>query len=366
MELSCLLAECVQHGLQTIAFCGTRKLCELVVAYVRELLARSAPGLGELVAVYRAGYSPAERRGLERALHDGRLRAVAATNALELGLDVGALDATLHLGFPGSVSSLLQQAGRAGRRERPSLSLMVAWDGALDQHFVGRPDRLFGGAVERAVVDVANEAVLEAHAACAALETPLVLCSGMDLDLFGPVLERAERAGVGVGGAETGVQACAPSIAPAPSSSTPHLITTTTITPLAPDFASTCAALQRLGLLARHPAAAPGEPVLHYSGRAPHPASKISLRAIDPDRFAILDEARGGAVLEEIEQSKAFYEVYDGAVYMHQGRTYICKKLDLDSRVAIVRPADLKYYTALSDFTTVRQATEVLRKVLEG
>ncbi|KAK2075786.1 hypothetical protein QBZ16_001527 [Prototheca wickerhamii] len=305
MELSCLLAECVQHGLQTIAFCGTRKLCELVVAYVRELLARSAPGLGELVAVYRAGYSPAERRGLERALHDGRLRAVAATNALELGLDVGALDATLHLGFPGSVSSLLQQAGRAGRRERPSLSLMVAWDGALDQHFVGRPDRLFGGAVERAVVDVANAAVLEAHAACAALETPLVLCSGMDLDLFGPVFfEGAEREG-------------------------------------------------RLGLLARHPAAAPGEPVLHYAGRAPHPASKISLRAIDPDRFAILDEARGGAVLEEIEQSKAFYEVYDGAVYMHQGRTYICKKLDLDGRVAIVRPADLKYYTALSDFTTV-------------
>ena len=107
---------------------------QLVLAYTREILRGTAPHLGASVAVYRGGYSPEERRRVEGALFRGELRAVAATNALELGVDVGDLDLTLHLGFPGSVASLWQQAGRAGRREQASLSVYVAWDGPLDQY----------------------------------------------------------------------------------------------------------------------------------------------------------------------------------------------------------------------------------------
>jgi DEAD/DEAH box helicase domain-containing protein len=124
-----LLVECIQHGLRTIAFCKTRKLCELVTAYTRETLKATSPHLIDTISVYRAGYSAQDRRGIEHALFSGKLRAVAATNALELGVDVGDLDCTLHLGFPGSVASLWQQSGRSGRRGQPSLAIYIAFDG---------------------------------------------------------------------------------------------------------------------------------------------------------------------------------------------------------------------------------------------
>ncbi len=164
----------MQHGLRTIAFCKTRKLCELVTAYTRETLKCTAPHLANHVAVYRAGYSPQERRALEGALHGGQLCAVAATNALELGIDVGHLDVTLHLGFPGSVSSLRQQAGRAGRREQPSISVLVAFDGPLDQYFMRHPEALFGRPLEHTQVDTRNQRCVQAHLMCAAAEVPLM------------------------------------------------------------------------------------------------------------------------------------------------------------------------------------------------
>ncbi|KAL4447650.1 hypothetical protein ABPG75_004869 [Micractinium tetrahymenae] len=302
VEISLLLAECVQHGLRTIAFCKSRKLCELVTAYVREILKCTAPELAGSIAVYRAGYSPSERREIERALFQGNLCAVAATNALELGVDVGSLDCTLHLGFPGSVASFWQQAGRAGRREQHSLGIYLGWDGPLDQYFMRHPEQLFGRPIEKAMVDARNPSILEAHAACAAAEAPLLLDD--DQRFFGPTL---------------------PAVA---------------------------ARLQAASLLGRHPLN-PTARALHYIGAVGNPASKVSLRAIDPERYAIVEESQGGALLEEIEESKAFFEVYDGAVYMYQGRTYLCKKLDLDAHVAVVRPADLKYYTKCIDYTDV-------------
>lgn len=220
----------------------------------------------------------------------GTLLGVAATNALELGVDIGGLDCTLHLGFPGTVASLWQQAGRAGRREQESLSIYVAWDGPLDQFFVSNPAFLFGRPIEAAMVDPGNPAALRAHLACAAFESPL--------------LADEDGATFGAG------------------------------------YAAAVDHLLSRGVLGRHPTH-PGH--LHYTGTDNRPASKITLRAIDPGRFAVIDESADGAVLEEIEESKAFYAVYDGAVYMAQGRTYLCKKLDLDARVAVVRPAQLKY-----------------------
>eukprot|EP00891_Asterochloris_glomerata_P009914 jgi/Astpho2/9914/e_gw1.00152.3.1_t len=303
VELSLLLAECIQHGLRTLAFCKTRKLCELVTAYTRETLKATSPHLARSISVYRAGYSPLERREIERALHDGDLWAVAATNALELGVDVGSLDVTLHLGFPGSVSSLWQQAGRAGRREQSSASIYIAFDGPLDQYFMTHPDRLFSRPIERAHVDAQNTQLLEQHVCCASAELPVIL--GQDAPFFGPKLERVMTS------------------------------------------------LHQQGLLGRHPQSVASELALHYVGPSDIPAAAVSLRAIDPERYSIVNEDQNGETIEEIEESKAFYEVYDGAVYMFQGRTYLCKKLDLASKVAVVRPADLKYYTKTRDFCDV-------------
>ncbi|KAL3163301.1 hypothetical protein ABBQ32_009693 [Trebouxia sp. C0010 RCD-2024] len=301
VELSMLLAECIQHGLRTLAFCKTRKLCELVTAYTRETLKNTAPHLAKAISVYRAGYSPQERREIEGALHDGDLWAVAATNALELGVDVGSLDVTLHLGFPGSVASLWQQAGRAGRREQPSTSIYIAFDGPLDQFFMKQPHKLFGRAIECAQVDANNPQLLEQHVCCACAEMPVT--KEEDGCYFGPGLSVAMDS------------------------------------------------LVAQGLVSRHPHTT-NVRALFYSGAQDTPAAAISLRAIDPERYAIVNE-EDGDVIEEIEESKAFYEVYDGAVYMFQGRTYLCKKLDLGSKVAMVRAADLKYYTKTRDFTDV-------------
>jgi DEAD/DEAH box helicase domain-containing protein len=376
VETARLLAELAQHGLRAIAFCKSRKLCELVATYARDILRATAAAraeevaaggggggggrrrgndngsaaalapsssssslafaaphgdrpsgslafeaLASRVAVYRAGYAPAQRRALERALHSGSLLAVAATNALELGVDVGDLDATLHLGFPGSVASLRQQAGRAGRRGQPSLALYVAFDSPLDQQLLRHPRRaLFGRSVEAARVDPCNAMLLRQHLACAAAELPIV--AEQDARLF-------SRGG---GGGGDGSNSSA--------------------------FAGACASLLADGLVARHPrlalqgdggnghgggasgssVAAPPphpHPPLHYAGGLENPARSVSLRCVDQRRVAVWDESTK-RVLEELEASKAFFHVYDGAVYMHQARTYLCRRLDLVSGVALV------------------------------
>jgi ATP-dependent helicase YprA (DUF1998 family) len=296
VEIASLLAECVQHGLRTIAFCKTRKLSELVIAYVREILTVTAPEMQTKVAVYRAGYSATERRQIEAALFSGALLGVAATNALELGIDIGGLDATLHLGFPGSISSLKQQAGRAGRFQQPSISIYVGWDGPLDQYFFKNPEKLFGRPVESAFVDVSNPVALQAHAACAAFEVQL-----------DPELDSTHYFGA--------------------------------------NFAAAVAALQEKGTLGRN---------FLYAGIAQNPASTITLRSIDPGKFSIIDETADNKVLEEVEENKVFYQIHDGSTYFYQGRTYLCRKLDLDAKIALVRPVDVKYYTKSVDYTAVQ------------
>ncbi|KAK3277818.1 hypothetical protein CYMTET_14203 [Cymbomonas tetramitiformis] len=188
-----LLAECVQHNLRCIAFCKTRKLSELVLVYAREMLRERAPELEGSIMAYRAGYAASERREIEGGLFGGLLRGVAATNALELGIDVGSLDVTLHLGFPGSVASLWQQSGRAGRREQRALSIFVAFDGPLDQYFMRSPQRLFSRPIENACVDAHNPQMLEQHLVCAAFERPLCF-NGIDEHYFGPHAVSAAQA----------------------------------------------------------------------------------------------------------------------------------------------------------------------------
>uniref|UniRef100_A0ACD5YXM7 Uncharacterized protein n=1 Tax=Avena sativa TaxID=4498 RepID=A0ACD5YXM7_AVESA len=302
VEVSYLLSEMVQHGLRCIAFCKTRKLCELVLSYTREILEVTATELVDSVCVYRAGYIAEDRRKIEADLFEGKLRGVAATNALELGIDVGHIDATLHLGFPGSVASLWQQAGRSGRRAKQSLAIYVAFEGPLDQYFMKSPHKLFGRPIEHCQVDSHNPKVLEQHLACAAYEHPI--CLQYDEDHFGSSLD--------------------------------SIMTT----------------LKEKGYLINNPPGPFSSTMWNYIGREKRPSQTVSIRAIEHDKYSVIDKLNN-RLLEEIEESKAFFQVYEGAIYMHQGVNYLVEELDLSSRTAFCRKADVKYYTKTRDYTGI-------------
>ncbi|KAK9684448.1 hypothetical protein RND81_10G210900 [Saponaria officinalis] len=302
VEVSCLLAEFVQHGLRSIAFCKTRKLCELVLSYAREILQDTAPHLVNSICAYRAGYIAEDRRRIESELFSGKLCGVAATNALELGIDVGHIDATLHLGFPGSVASLWQQAGRSGRRGKQSIAVYVAFEGPLDQYFMKNPLKLFRSPIECCHVDSQNPMVLQQHLNCAAIEHPLSLI--YDEKYFGS-------------GLNSGV-----------------------------------AALESRGYLSADPSRDSLDRIWNYIGPEKSPSRAISIRAIESEKYKVIDK-QTDEVLEEIEESRAFFQVYEGAVYLNQGKTYLVKELDVSSKVAVCQKADLKYYTKTRDYTDI-------------
>ncbi|KAM1398183.1 hypothetical protein ACFX2I_015663 [Malus domestica] len=302
MDLSCLFAEMVQHGLRCIAFCKSRKLCELVLCYTREILLETAPNLADSICSYRGGYVAEDRRKIERDFFNGKLCGIAATNALELGIDVGHIDATLHLGFPGSISSLWQQAGRAGRRERHSLAVYVAFEGPLDQYFMKQPNKLFGSPIERCHVDAKNQMVLAQHLACAALEHPL--SSSYDERFFGSSMNSA-------------------------------------IVPL-----------KNKGYLSLDPSCNSSAEIWNYTGQEKMPSRSVSIRSIDSEKYKVIDQQKK-EILEEIEEGKAFFQVYKGAVYMNQGNTYLVTSLDTWSKEALCKAAKLDYYTKPRDCTRV-------------
>ncbi|HEV8419958.1 MAG TPA: DEAD/DEAH box helicase, partial [Actinomycetota bacterium] len=187
-EASWMLRDLVEEEVRTIAFCRSRRAAELVAEFAR----RELPGnLKRRVKTYRAGYLAEERRQLERALASGELLGVAATTALELGIDVGALDAALLAGYPGTRASMWQQAGRAGRRSDSSVAMLIAQDDPLDQYLVQHPADLFRKPAEAAVVDPTNPDVVEPHIACAAREQPM---RPEELQFFGEgAADAAER-----------------------------------------------------------------------------------------------------------------------------------------------------------------------------
>ena len=242
-------------------------------------------------------------------------------------MDVGVLDATLPLGFPGSTSSLTQQAGRAGRRGKRALGIYVAFDGPLDQYFMRRPEKLFEAAEkERAAIDCANPAILAAHVACAAYELPL-----------DPRPEGVDARTYFFTGAETRETRGNQKIENEPS-----------------DFRVAADALVRDAKLARDPSVAAsraGDLRLRWVGdSASGPARGVSVRTIESERYAVVDMDTGKTV-EEIEASKAFWSVHPGAVYLNQARTFLVKALDVEARVARVRRADVKYFTRSVDTT---------------
>ncbi|MEK6228246.1 MAG: DEAD/DEAH box helicase [Actinomycetota bacterium] len=285
-EAADLLADLVEQGVRTICFLKSRRGVELIQRFTRlRLEDRGRGDLAELVAPYRAGYTPSQRREIEQRLMAGDLLAVVATDALELGIDVGDLDAAICVTFPGTVASLRQMWGRAGRRHT-GLALYVAGADALDQFFCRHPDEFLARPVESAILDPEAEEIHLAHLWAAAYEMPL---TAGDEEFLGPRWEAGARRLVSLG------------------------------------------RLRERG----------GRYLPRGEG---FPAAEIPLRSASPDSVAVV-EADAGEVIGSVETARAHSAVHPGAIYLHMGSSYEVADLDLDSRRALVRSFGGDYYT---------------------
>ena len=291
-EASRLMAALTTRGLRTICFAKSRKAAELIHKFTVD---RVDSATGKRLAPYRAGYTPTQRREIERRLVEGELLGVSATDALELGIDIGLLDCAISVGFPGTVASLRQQWGRAGRRGH-GLAVLIASEDALDQYFMREPAMLLERRVEAAILDHANPRVLDGHVRAAAFEAPV---DGADRATLGD--EALERAA------------------------------------LLPDLKRT-----KSGYV--------------WAGRD-YPAGRFGLRSTTPDTFTVV-EAQSGTVLGLVERERAYSTVHAGAIYLHLGESYLVRELDLQARTAVVTPYSGDYYTqAKKDTNTAIEET---------
>ena len=305
-EATSIFVEMVKQGVRNITFTRARRVAELILLYARQALAREAPQLVSLVKSYRAGYLPQERREIEQELFSGQLLGVTATNALELGVDVGSLDATILVGYPGTIASTWQQAGRAGRGVRHSLAVLIGLDNPLDQFFMRHPRGLFGRSHEHALINPGNVHILEKHLPCAAHELPLSnerSPNGLDDEaLFGP------------------------------------------------GFVEAMIGLEREGILEYRNGR------WYYMGFG-YPAEEVNIRSISGGSVRLLNDAEGYRALEEIELTTAFSRVHPGAIYLHQGESYLVTDLDWEMGLAYLRPVEVNYYTLpreINDVSIIR------------
>jgi len=323
LEAADLAAHFLGYDVQTIVFARARLTTELILTHLRERIHQTTfpeflganrqaqdnsqqsgtRDLKSAVRGYRSGYLPAQRREIERGLREGRVRCVVTTTALELGIDIGPLDAAVLAGYPGTIASTWQQMGRAGRRQAPSAVVLVAGPGAMDQYITAHPEYLTAGSIERALVSPDNEVILAGHLACAAAELPL---------------EAGETFGAAQGAGD-----------------------------LVEDLLE-AEQLYRAG-------------DRFYWAGAGYPASAISLRSASPDRVVIQAREADGAssVIGEIDRAGVPLLLYENAVYLHEGATYLVERLDWDGGIATVRAADLDFYTR----PTIGERIEVLREL---
>ena len=286
-DAATLFAALVQNGQRTIAFARTRRSAELLLSHARDQLRRTAPALAERVQSYRAGYLANDRRAIERGLFDGSLLGVTATNALELGIDIGDLDATVLAGYPGTIASVWQQAGRAGRGKRDALTILVGEDDPLNQFFMHNPAALFAQPVESALIHPDNVYILEKQLPCAAHELPL---TSADEALFGP------------------------------------------------GFVDAMIRLERSGVLNYE-----HDRWTYLGGR--YPAQDVTLRSASRRTVRLVHERDPKRLIEEIDGDVAVRRAHEGAIYLHQGESYLVTKLDLSKGIATARPTDVAYYT---------------------
>jgi DEAD/DEAH box helicase domain-containing protein len=288
----------IENHLQTLVFANNRLATEVLVTYLKDACDRG-PIPSETIRGYRGGYLPRERREIESKLREGEIRAVVATNALELGIDIGSLDAVVMAGYPGTIASTWQRAGRAGRRQSTSAAVMVASSAPLDQYMVEHPDYFFGSSPEHAYINPENLEILLAHLKCAAFELPL-------------------RDGEKLG---------------------PH------------DLTELCRFLEETGFL-HHSAGA-----WHWTSDT-YPADATSLRSVTSDNFVVVDITGEPKVIAEVSFPVALTSLHEKAIYLHEARQYHVERFDYDGRKAYVKSVDCDYYTDAIDYTQVKVLEE--------
>ncbi len=311
-----IAVEFIRQKQQTLVFTNNRLATEVLTTYLKDA-ASHLPFSNEAIRGYRGGYLPKERRQVEQGLRSGAIRAVVATNALELGVDIGSLDTVVLAGYPGTIASTLQRIGRAGRRQSSSLAVMVASSAPLDQYVVEHPDYFFGSSPEEAYINPDNLEILLSHLKCAAFELPI-----RDDEQFGK-----------------------------------H------------DTAKLCGFLsEELQLL-------------HHSGDCWHwvsdsyPADTVSLRAVSSDNFLVVDISGDHQIIGEVDFPSALTTLYEKAIYLHDARQFQVEKLDFYGRKAYVRRVDSDYFTdaivytqvsELAQFETEAAAVDMLARSAHG
>jgi DEAD/DEAH box helicase domain-containing protein len=303
-----LLTGLIERGAQALVFTKSRVSAELVYRYARERLGRIQPGLEDSIKPYRGGYLPEERRKIEQALFSGELRGVVSTNALELGVDIGGLDAVVMIGAAPTLASMWQQAGRAGRKGAPALAVLVAYNETVDQYLMKHPDYFFGRSTEAAVIDPHNPYILAHQLACAAYELPLSLD---DARAFGPQTEQI------------------------------------------------LAALDEAGETKSIDGRA-------YWAKTDFPAARVNLRTISDNTYTIMDATEHNKVIGTVDAISALELVYPEAVYLHEGETWFVRKLDLEQKAAYVEPREVDYYTQPVLDTNIRVRGELQRREWRG
>ena len=301
-----LAVELIDRGQQTLVFANNRLATEILITYLRDACLRG-PAPDETIRGYRAGYLPRERREIERKLREGEIRGVVATNALELGIDIGSLDAVVMAGYPGTIASTWQRAGRAGRRQSASAAVLVASSAPLDQFIVEHPEYFFGQSPEHACINADNLEILLAHLKCAAFELPLA-----DGERFGP-----------------------------------H------------DTGEMCRFLEEAGFL-HHSGSS-----WHWTSES-YPADAVNLRAVTSDNFVVVDITGEPAVIAEVPFPAALTALHEMAIYLHEARQYHVERFDYKERKAYVKQVACDYFTEAIDYTQVNSLREFASAELRG
>jgi len=306
VEAARLLAELMVEDHKVITFVRARVVSEVVARYAKDMLDQMSPSRARKIRSYRGGYLPEERRAIEQALFSGDLQAVVSTNALELGIDVGSLESAILVGYPGSIASTWQQAGRAGRGKEPSLVVLVPHDSPIDQYMAQHPDYFFGRSPENAVIDSQNPHIVLSQIRSAAFELPV---AQTDFEFFG------EYSG---------------------------------------------AILQILE--EDHQLKRKGDRYFWAGGS--YPSADVSLRNISDNVYTIIDapEGRDNRVIGTIDETSAHMQVHEQAIYMHAGETYFVNQLDLVKKIAFVEKVDTDYYTQSITEVKIKIDDEELEK----
>ncbi|QIX00611.1 hypothetical protein AMS68_006128 [Peltaster fructicola] len=306
-ETARLFCQLILRGVRVIAFCRVRKQCEILTTAIKtELVALERGEIMARVMAYRGGYTPQDRRRIEKEMFDGKLIGIVGTNALELGVDIGSLDAVVTVGFPYTIANLRQQSGRAGRRNKDSLSVLIGDCFPTDQYFMQNPDEIFTKPNCELQVDLTNMLVLEGHIQCAAFEMPIR--PDEDADYFGKQL---------------------------------------------PEICSERLRKDNLGFY-------------HTDERfLPHPSRTVAIRDTEDSHFAIINMTNGrNEVLEELEASRAFFTIYEGGIFLHQGNTYLVKEMSTERMIAKVELVKVEWTTQQRDYTDIDPVeTEAIRKI---